>query len=443
MSEKPSKNRPIGVAVAGLGNVGFETARLLKTRRADYAAAAGAPVRLAAVCDLDAARKCRRLGLARTVRRTRRWADLINAPDIDIVIELFGGLRDARKLVLDALAAGKHVVTANKRLLSAHWAEIFAAAARARRCVYYEASVAGGIPILSALRGGLAANRISSVYGILNGTTNYILSRMAHEGCEMKEALREAQRLGMAERDPALDLNGSDTLHKVAVIASLLTGRAVSADRIPRRGIEDFEAEDMSFAVERLKSTVRLIGTVGFDWRARPPRLEAHVQPTLLPLKHPLAAVHGGYNAVLVNTSSAGDLMFYGQGAGPGPAASAVIGDVLALGRVISGGAMCPPTPRLRLRAPRRVPESASSYYLKLRVRDVPGALSKITGLLGKNGISIAAIHQPGPSRPGRAVPVMITTHETSRARIDRARRAIVRLATVADRHTCLRFLPA
>ncbi|MFH2202921.1 MAG: homoserine dehydrogenase [Elusimicrobiota bacterium] len=443
MSGKSRKNQAIRVAVAGLGHVGRETARLLNNRARANAAAAGAPVRLAAVCDLAAERKARQLGLPKSVRRLRSYSALLDDPDIDIIVELFGGLRDARRLVLGALAGGKHVVTANKHLLSRHWDEVFGAANRAQRRIYFEAAVAGGIPILSALRVGLAANSISSVYGIFNGTTNYILSQMAHEGCEMRTALREAQRLGMAERNPTLDLDGSDTMHKVAIIASLLTGRAVSADRIPRQGIEDLAAEDMRFAVERLGHTVRLVGTVGIDWKTRPLRLETHVQPTLLRFKHPLAAVHGGYNAVLVHTSSAEDLMFYGKGAGPGPAASAVVGDILALGRIITGAASGgAPALGPRAAAPRHVPESDSSYYLKLRVRDVPGALSRITGILGKNGISIAAIHQPGPSRPGRAVPVMITTHATSRARIDQARRAVTRLSTVARRHTCLRFLP-
>ncbi len=430
------------VAVAGLGNVGGETARLLSSRWAAYAAE-GAPVRLVAVADQKIAARARRLGISRSVRRLRSHAGLLTDPRIDVIVELYGGIGDARRLVLAALKNGKHVVTANKHLISKYGTEIFRAAEKAERSVYFEGAVAGGIPILSALRTGLAANRISSVYGIFNGTTNYILSKMANEGCEMSDALKEAQRLGMAESDPTLDLNGSDTMHKVSIVASLITGRSIRPERISRQGIENLESEDMRYAVERLRHTIRLVGTVGIDWDARPLRVEAHVQPTLIGFEHPLASVHGGYNAVLVNTSSAGDLMFYGLGAGPGPAASAVIADILTLARRQAQGqeAAAPRTARTP-GAYRHVPECEAPFYLKLRVRDVPGALSKITGLLGKNGISIAEIHQPGQNRPGRAVPVMITTHATSRARIDRARAAIIRLAAVSRRHTCLRFLP-
>lgn len=429
--------------MAGLGNVGGETARLLFNRRAAYADS-GAPVRLVAVAGRKAAARARRLGLPRTVKRLRDHAGLLSDPGIDVIVELYGGIGDARRLVLGALKNGKHIVTANKHLISKYGSEIFRAAEKAKRSVYFEGAVAGGIPILSALRSGLAANRISSVYGIFNGTTNYILSKMAHEGCEMSEALKEAVSLGMAESDPTLDLNGSDTMHKVSIIASLITGRSIGPKRISRQGIENLESADMRYAVEHLKHTIRLVGTVGIDWNARPLRVETHVQPSLIKFQHPLASVHGGYNAVLVNTSSAGDLMFYGLGAGPGPAASAVIADILTLARRQAQGRPTPAPRAARASGPyRHVPECEAPFYLKLRVRDVPGILSKITGLLGKNGISIAEIHQPGRNRPGRTVPVMITTHATSRARIDRARAAITRLAAVSRRHSCLRFLPA
>ncbi|MFH1724870.1 MAG: homoserine dehydrogenase [Elusimicrobiota bacterium] len=447
MDKRPRRGRPLGVAIAGLGNVGRETARLLTANRAKFSARLGGDLRLAWVCERRAS--ARRMGLPGSVRRATDFAPLLRDPAVDIVIELFGGVRHARRLVLDALAAGKHVVTANKHLLSQCWNEVCAASRRHERSVYFEAAVAGGIPIVQAIRFGLAANRIDTVYGIFNGTTNHILSQMAHEGCEMADALREAQRLGMAEADPTLDLNGTDTAHKISIVASMLTGNWLPPDRIPRQGIERIEAEDIGFAVRSLGRTVRLIGTIAPRWDARPVSVEAHVQPTLVPLKHPLAAVHGGYNAVIVQASAADDLMFYGKGAGPGPAASAVLADLLALGgEILGGGAPTYPSgpqeggnARHRIASP--VEESEAPYYLKLRVRDVPGALSRITGILGRAGISIARIHQDARAAGrGRAVPVMILTHAARRALIDRARRAITALPMVDRAHSCLRLLP-
>lgn len=438
----PGRSNRLNIAVAGLGNVGRETARLLWTRRAQLLASAGTELRLAAVCDRDAGPEARRLKLPARVRRTRDWATLVKDPSLDVVVELFGGVDAARRLVLGALGSGKHVVTGNKHLLSRHWNEVFAAARAGGRKVHFEAAVAGAIPIISALRSGLAANRIHSIRGIFNGTTNYILSRMAKAGLGREEALREAQRLGMAEKDPTLDLNGSDTLHKVSVLGSLLTGAWLSPERIPRQGIDGIEAEDIRFAVEKLGRTARLLGTVAVRWGRSPVPVEAHVQPTLVPLEHPLASVHGGYNAAIVDASPAQDLMFYGKGAGPGPAASAVVGDILALARErgaggergLESGAR---PPRLVL-----VPEPESAYYLRLSVKDEPGALSRIAGHLGRRGVSIAGIYQGAPSS-GRPASVMITTHPTSRARFDRARRAVLGLSTVSPRHAALRLLPA
>ncbi|OGR58638.1 MAG: hypothetical protein A2X36_00610 [Elusimicrobia bacterium GWA2_69_24] len=430
--------RTLNIAVAGLGNVGAETVRLILKQRAGFAARTGVRLGLSWVCDRSVREKARHLGLPSRVRLTRDPSRILRDPGVDLVVELFGGQREAKALVLGALRAGKHVVTANKLLLSHCWGELAGASAAAERSIGFEAAVAGGIPIIQAIRSGLAANRIDSVSGILNGTTNYILSRMAHEGCELREALAEAQRLGMAERDPKLDLDGTDTAHKVSVLASMLTGRWLPHRRIPRVGIERIEAEDIRFGLATLGRTVRLIGTVALDWRSSPPVVEAHVQPVLVPLRHPLAAVHGGYNALLVQASSAGDLMFYGKGAGPGPAASAVLADILAIGGGTTPGMGIPCAEgSLRLAA-----ESPAPRYLKLRVKDVPGALSGIAGILGRAGISIARIHQDVHTEArSRFVPVMITTHETTRRQIELAWRQLRALDSVAPTHTCLRML--
>jgi len=434
---RPESRPPLRVAVAGLGHVGSETVRLLRS----CGAGKDAEARLTAVCDRRVQSRADRLGLPKSVARVADCRRLLSDPDIDAVVELFGGVRTARPLVLGALRAGKHVVTANKHLMAEHWREISQAAARSGAALRFEAAVAGGIPILQAVRSGLAANRIESVCGILNGTTNFILSRMARTGCEMEQALKEAQRLGMAEADPSKDIDGTDSAHKVSILASLLTGGWVPPSRIPKHGIAGLQAEDIRFGKQRLSCAVRLIGTARTHGRS--PGVEAHVQPTFVPLNHPLAAVHDGYNAVLVQASSAGDLMFYGQGAGPGPAASAVVADILSIGRDRLRG------PRVERPAPGPIAvvsaaaESPASYYLKFRVRDVPGALSKISGMLSRCGISISSIHQERAPGGGRSVPVMITTHPAARAHLDRARAAITALRPVSKAHSCIRILQA
>lgn len=416
------------MAVAGLGHVGKETARILK--------GLGDRVKLVAVCDHRAQAEARRLKLPASVLRTRDWRKLLTDPRVDVVVELFGGLESARSLVLGALETGRDVVTGNKLLLSKRWTELFETARARGRRLRFEAAVGGGIPIIEALRTGLAANRVRSVYGILNGTSNYVLSRMARDGCELRHAVHEAQRLGMAEKNPSLDLSGGDTMHKVSIAASLLAGTWVPPERIACQGIESIGPEDIRFAMEKLHRTIRLIGTIGLRWEKRPLAVEAHVQPTLVPMDHPLAMVHDGYNAVLVDAEPVGDLMFYGLGAGPGPAASAVVSDVLALAREADGAVSAPPRRRITIAA-----ECPASYYLKLRVRDVPGALAKITKIIGRAGISIDEIHQE-PPRAGIAS-VMITTHKTPRRRIDKARRRLMIMPMVVRRPTLLRFLPA
>lgn len=429
--------RTINVAVAGLGFVGNETVRLLVKNKEKFALRLGARLSVAAVCDRQVAREARRLGLSSSILRTTNPQAITAHPGIDIVVEVLGGLEAPRKLVLGALRSGKHVVTANKRLLSHCWREIEAASARHGGRVYFEGSVAGGIPILQALDNSLAANSIEAVYGILNGTTNYILSR-AEEGLSPEEALREAQRLGLAEKDPSMDLNGTDTAHKVSVLASLMTGAWIHPDKITREGILNVDREDFEFAKKELGRTVRLLGVLRLHWK-KPVQVEAHVYPTLVPLGHPLAAVHGEYNALLVKASSAGDLMFYGKGAGPGPAASAVVGDVFMLARDILG-AVPAKNPLSRSAALVPIENSVSPFYLRLHVQDKPGVLAGITAALGLRGISIASIHQSDTPK-AHGIPVVITTHPTSQGAFARALKGILALKTVSRRHTVLRML--
>ena len=434
--------RTVRVGVAGLGTVGFEAARLLLERRGEFRAKLGAEIELAAVCDRKVEAEARRLRLPRQVFRSRDPLALAEHPSLDIVVETIGGLADARALVLRSLERGKHVVTANKRLLSHHWNEIVRASERRRRHLRFEGAVAGGIPILNALHQSLAANRIQRVLGILNGTTNYLLTRMAHEGISFQDALADAQRLGLAERDPSMDLDGTDAAHKVSVIASLVASRWLPSADVSHAGIVGIETEDIVYAQRELGRAVRLLGVAAFDWKAQPAAVTGFVAPTLVPLEHPLAAVHGEYNAVIVETSAAGDLMFYGKGAGAGPAGSAVVGDVFMLAQqILSEASIASCDPLWAQGAPIRagsIDDTSCSHYLRLEVADRPGVLARIAGTLGRSGISIAQIHQE--LGRGRAK-VYLTTHPALHRKMRRAVSELRRLSFVSPRHGWMRML--
>jgi homoserine dehydrogenase len=429
--------RTIRVAVAGLGFVGRETVRLLAANGPKFKRRLGAAVELSAVCDRRVEAEARALGLGRSILRTRDPQELLKS-EADVIVELLGGLEAPRRLVLGALGMGRHVVTANKRLLSHCWGPVQRAALKGGGRLYFEGSVAGGIPLIQSLDNGLAAASIEQVYGILNGTTNYILSR-AEAGLNMEEALLEAQEKGFAEKDPAMDLSGRDTAQKISVLASLITGAWVKPKDIVREGIGRIEKQDIDFARDTLGCAVRLLGSLklaGSD----PVRVESSVFPTLVPLDHPLAAVRREYNAVLVKTSQAGDIMLYGKGAGPGPTASAVVGDIFMLARDILGGlpAGRQPSSRATILPDNR---SVSSFYLRLLARDRPGVLARITLALGRRGVSISTIHQSG--RPAAAgLPIVLTTHPTSHGRFAEALGEILGFPFVSARHTVMRMLP-
>ena len=427
----------LNVAVAGLGTVGRETVRLLRSRRAELQERLGAELRVVAVADNDASREARALGLPASVKRFKDPLDMARRAEADLFVELLGGLETPRRFALAALGRGKSLVTANKRLLAHAWPEVTGAARGSGARLAFEGSVAGGIPVLRALELSFSGDRVLGLDGILNGTTNYILSR-GEEGVSPAEALAEAQALGFAEKDPTMDLSGQDAAQKLSVLAGLVTGGWLKPGSFPVDGIEAVSARDLSFARERLGMTARLVAALSFSGKPGSPAVSASVAPTLVPLGHPLAAVRRQYNALLVRTASAGDLMFYGQGAGAGPTASAVVADLFVLARDIKGG--LPPTAlasrRLALTSP---DESVSGWYLRLDVEDKPGALARIADALGGEGVSIAAIHQDRAA--GRSVPVMIATHAAPRGRFEAARRRILKLSAVRQRHCAMRML--
>jgi homoserine dehydrogenase len=426
------------VAVAGLGNVGHETARLLRARRAELRERLGAELKIVAVADRDVRREARALNLPTAVLRYRDPVEMARRADADLFVELLGGLETPRRFALAALKRGKALVTTNKRLLAHAWPELTAAARAGGARLAFEGSVAGGVPVLRALELSFSGDRVLGIDGILNGTTNYILSR-GEEGLTPEVALREAQALGFAEKDPTLDVSGQDAAQKLSVLAGLVTGGWLKPGSFPVRGIEDVSSRDIAFARERLGMAVRLIAALRFQYTTASTSVDASVAPTLVKLGHPLAAVRHQYNALLVHTASAGDLMFYGRGAGAGPTASAVLADVFVLSREILGG--LPPTvPAARKLALVSPDAAVSGWYLRLDVLDKPGALARIADALGREKVSIAAIHQDKASG-ARAVPVMIATHPASHGAFNIARRRILAQPAVLPRHCAMRMM--
>lgn len=426
------------IAVAGLGTVGRETVRLLRARRAELKERLGAELRLTAVADRGAAREARALGLPASVARYRDPLDMARRAEADLFVELLGGLETPRRFALAVLGRGKALVTANKRLLAHAWPEVTGAARAGGARLAFEGSVAGGIPVLRALELSFSGDRVLGLDGILNGTTNYILSR-GEEGIPPEAALKEAQHLGFAEKDPSMDLSGQDAAQKLSVLAGLVTGGWLKPGTFPVAGIEAVSARDLTFARERLGMAARLVASLRFSGKPGAPAVSAAVTPTLVPLGHPLAAVRRQYNALLVHTASAGDLMFYGRGAGAGPTASAVLADVFVLARDIRGG--LPPAQAASRRLALTSPDHAvSPFYLRLDVLDRPGALARIADALADASVSIAAIHQD-KAAGGRSVPVMIVTHRASHGAFNIARRRIMALSSVRPSHCAMRMM--
>ena len=369
---------------------------------------------------------------------TTDWHEVVKDPEVDIVVELAGGTKVARRMVLAALRRGKPVVTANKALLSAHGEELFAAARRDRANLYYEASVAGGIPIIKAVREGFIGNRIERLYGIVNGTCNYILSRMATEGADFDTVLADAQRLGYAEADPTLDVDGYDSLHKIGILASLAHGFWVQPKQIHVEGIRGLRPIDLRFAQD-LGYTIKLLGVVKKLPAARKGRnrnggpIQVAVYPALVPNSHVLASVSDSFNAVFVQGDVVGDTLFYGRGAGQDPTASAVLADLADAALDLKHG--------VPDRVPAFVPHDAegrvlplaecvSRYYVRLTVVDKPGVLARVAAILAESGIGISSVRQP-TSRSARTVPLILMIHEATNAAMTEALRRIRRLSVI------------
>jgi homoserine dehydrogenase len=422
--------KAIKVGLIGCGTVGTGVMRLLTEHRDFLAWRLGTDLVLKKVADLDAGR-LRATGLE-PERLTTRVEDILDDPEIDIVVELIGGCDAAQHYVLEAIARGKHVATANKALLAHHGNDLLAAAAARGVEIAFEAAVCGGIPIIVALRQGLAANRIQELFGILNGTCNYILTQMSQSGISYAQALSEAQEAGYAEADPTLDVEGIDTAHKLAILMSLSYGSRLDLESITVEGISRLDPVDLQFAWE-FGYCLKLLAITRDDGH----RVEARVHPTLIPRDHMLANVSGAMNAVHLTGDAVGPILLYGQGAGMMPTASAVVSDLMDLARNLLRG------------VPRRIPplgceaalsnhrlikpmnDLVTNYYMRFAALDRPGVLSQVSGILGKHNISIAAVIQKGREVAGH-VPIVMITHEAREADARAAMAEIDQLAIVA-----------
>ncbi len=425
----------IGIGLLGIGTVGGGVLKIYRQNRAGLEAKAGCRLRIAAVADRDITTPRAGLTLA-DWPLTTDTDRVLGDPGVAVVIELIGGLEPARTFILRAMAAGKHVVTANKALIATHGPELFEEARRRGVLLGFEAAVAGGVPIIRALRDGLAANRIVSLYGIVNGTANFILTKMTDEGRAFREVLREAQAAGYAEADPTLDIEGIDSAHKLQILASLAFRAAVDLKEIHTEGITAITPEEIANARE-LGYRIKLLAIA----KASDGALEARVHPTMIPASSPLSAVSGVFNAIFVSGDAVGDQMFYGRGAGQMPTASAVWSDAIEMARRLAH--QHPALPEdlplvgtgLRLRP---MEEIRSAYYLRVMAQDRPGVLSQVAGLLGRHDISILSVIQKGRGEPA-AVPVVMMTHEARERNMRTALEEIDRLPVVAAPTVMLR----
>ncbi|MGZ8448062.1 MAG: homoserine dehydrogenase [Candidatus Deferrimicrobiaceae bacterium] len=431
--------KEIGIGIIGFGTVGSGTVKLLLDNAELLRRRVGVPLRIVKVADLDLERD-RGVSLPREILTTDGF-QVTRHPGVQIVLELVGGKGAALEFLNDAIRQGKSVVTANKALLAEHGVEICKAAAAAGVDIGFEASVGGGIPIIRAMREGLAANRIQEIYGIINGTCNYILSRMTNEGKEFPGVLAEAQKIGLAEADPSFDVDGIDSAHKLAILVWLATGESIPLGNIYVEGIRHLSAQDITFARE-FGYTIKLLAIA----KERGNGIEVRVHPTMIPSDHLLATVGGAYNAIFVKGDFVGPSMYYGQGAGKFPTASAVISDVIEIARNLGKGVSgrIPPSGFHNQLSGRRTAvspfaEVETEYYLRFQVVDKPGVLSKIAGILGSHQISISSVIQKGRKQES-AVPIFIVTHQAKEKDMRAALEETDRLPVVLDRTRMIRI---
>jgi len=417
--------RQIGIGIAGFGTIGVGVYKHLTGNRRLLCERLGLELAVRKIADLDFDRP--RGVTPPKALLTNRWEDLIEDPEVQIVVELMGGLKTPLKLVLAAIEKGKTVVTANKALLAEHGKEIFEAATRCQVPVFFEAAVAGGVPIVKSVREAFVANHIRSMHGIINGTSNYILTRMSQAGLGFAEALKEAQAAGFAEADPTLDINGWDAAHKAIILASLAYGFWVSKDQIYVEGIQQITATDIEFA-KKMGYKIKLLAVIKADEGSEKCPIEVRVHPTLVPESHVLASVNGVFNAIAVHGDVVGETLFYGRGAGQDATASAVISDLaeaaVAIERPRSDFGF---TPHGLYGNCKPIDQVVSPYYLRLSVIDRPGMLAQIAGILAEHEIGISSVIQP-EGHEQEAVTLVLMLHNATRGQMNSAIQKIAAL---------------
>ncbi len=424
---------PVKIGILGLGTVGSGTVNVLARNADEISRRAGREIRVvhAAARDLKRPRACSTEG----IRLTDKPEEVVNNPEVAVVVELMGGYEPARSLVLRAIENGKHVVTANKAMIAAHGNEIFAAAQKKGVMVAFEAAVAGGIPIIKTIREGLAGNRIEWLAGIINGTCNYILTEMRDRGADFGDVLKEAQQLGYAEADPTFDVEGIDAAHKLTILAAIAFGVPLQFDKAYTEGISKITRLDVEYA-EQLGYRIKLLGLA----RRAPTGIELRVHPTLIPERRLIANVDGVMNAVLVKGDAVGPTMYYGAGAGADPTASAVVADIVDVVRTLTADPNNR-VPHLAFQPDQLsnlpilpIDEVETAYYLRLQAHDKPGVLANVTRILGDLGISIEAILQKEPREGENTVPVIILTQRVLEKHMNQAIAKIEALSSIAGK---------
>jgi len=419
--------KQVKVGVIGFGVVGTGTIKILLNQRELIKKRTGIDIILKKVADKDIERP-REINLPKEILTTDAW-EIIKDPEIDIVVELVGGTTIAKEFIIEALKNGKHVVTANKALLAEHGNEIFEEALQRGLKIGFEASVGGGIPIIKVMKEGLVANKILAIYGIINGTTNFILTKMTNEGIDFQDALSEAQRLGYAEADPTLDIEGIDSAHKITILASLAYGIPLSFNKVYCEGITKITAQDIAFAREFGYKIKLLAITKILDGE-----IELRVHPTMVPEDYLISKVDGVFNAIYVEGDSVGETLYYGRGAGSMPTGSSVVADIVDIAKGVN---TMPPDFSEKLYI-KPMEEIESMYYFRFTALDRPGVLSKISGVFGEHNISIASVIQKGRSKAG-AVPLVILTHKAKEKDVLEALEKIDKLPVVAAKSVFIR----
>jgi homoserine dehydrogenase len=421
------------VGIIGFGTVGSGTARILIENRELIKDKTDITINLKRIADIDIERD-RGIKIPRSILTTKA-EEILNDPDIHVVVELIGGIHPAKEFILEAIDRGKHVVTANKALLATEGAEIFRKADEKGVLIGFEAAVAGGIPIIKVIREALVGNKILSIYGIINGTSNYILTKMTDEGMDFREALKKAQEYGYAEADPTFDIEGIDSAHKLTLLASLAFGIPLSYESIYVEGISEIASQDIEFAKE-LGYKIKLLAIA----KRVDSEVELRVHPTMIPESYLISKVDGVLNAVYVVGDAVGETLYYGRGAGDMPTGSAVVSDIVDISTRIAG--KCTPLSEYIGREKeikiRPVQEIESMYYFRFSAIDRPGVLSKISGILGKHQISIASVIQKG-RRVGEAVPLVLLTHKAKEADVQKALLEINQLDVVTGKTALIR----